>query len=146
MGTPFVSGLMELITKSGRYTLHGLKEIFKTTRHRTPLCLRIFYSYIFHFIRIPWQRERQQKTFNELLKLYRSEILPEMVQDSDELPVGDKMLCERLNPFRVLHSLVHITELADKAFRDISMSLFQYWWKVWQEIWIGHNQTCTESL
>lgn len=66
------------------------------------------------------------KTFNKLLKLYRSEILPEMVQDSDELPVGDKMLCERLNPFRVLHSLVHITELADKAFRDISMSLFQY--------------------
>lgn len=62
----------------------------------------------------------------ERAAIYRSEILPEMVQDSDELPVGDKMLCERLNPFRVLHSLVHITELADKAFRDISMSLFQY--------------------
>lgn len=29
MGTPFVSGLMELITKSGRYTLHGLKRFFR---------------------------------------------------------------------------------------------------------------------
>lgn len=61
-------------------------------------------------------RAATEMKFNELLQSYREEILPDIVQDWENLYDEDRRVLSRLNNFFWgLHSLVHIAQTADKA-------------------------------
>ena len=74
-GTPFVLGLRELTTKSGRDTLDALKEILfdLDTRYYTADTL-VSQNILFQIRNTMSDRAATEKKFNELLELYRTEI------------------------------------------------------------------------
>ena len=70
-------------------------------------------------------RAATELKFNELSESYRSDILPKMVTDWDQLPEDDKTILSRLNNFFCgLHSLVHIAEVINKSLVDIEKNNF----------------------
>lgn len=70
-------------------------------------------------------RAATEMKFNELLQSYREEILPDIVQDWENLYDEDRRVLSRLNNFFCgLHSLVHIAQTADKALTETENKYF----------------------
>lgn len=70
-------------------------------------------------------RAATEMKFNELLQSYRKEILPDIVQDWENLYDEDRRVLSRLNNFFCgLHSLVHIAQTADKALTETENKYF----------------------
>lgn len=70
-------------------------------------------------------RAATEMKFNELLQSYREEIVPDIVQDWENLHDEDRRVLSRLNNFFCgLHSLVHIAQTADKALTETENKYF----------------------
>jgi len=66
-----------------------------------------------------------ENEFNEILKDYRNEVLPEVIKNFEKLNEESKAVISHMNNFsRGLHSLVHMAETAEKTLFEVEQSHF----------------------
>ncbi|XP_033731138.1 uncharacterized protein LOC117320739 [Pecten maximus] len=125
-GNPYVLGLRELVTKSGKDTLQAFKEIlFDLDQRYYNTQSLTSQNMLFHIRNTMSDRAATEMKFNQLLETYRCEVLPEMVQDWNDLDEEDRNVLSRLNNFFCgLHSLVHIAEVANQSILEVEKTNF----------------------
>ena len=119
-GRPYVVGLQDLPTKSGEDTLKTLKaiksNIFNANDNIEP---SISHNILYNLRNTMSDCAATEMKFNELLQLYRAEILPQVVDNWEELTPELKAQLPKMNNFFCgLHGLVHIAETANKAMQE----------------------------
>ena len=115
-----------MTTKSAKDTLDTFKDILFDLDDRYHTAQNLASQNILFNIRNTMSdRAATEMKFNNLLESYREEILPEIVNDWDQLQEEDRRVLGRLNNFFCgLHSLVHIAEVADKAIIEVESRNF----------------------
>lgn len=80
---------------------------------------------LYHIRNTMSDRAATEMKFHQLLEEYRSEILPEMVNNWNDLDEEDKTILSHLNNFVCgLHSLVHIADIANKSIIEVEKTNF----------------------
>jgi len=101
-GNPYVLGLRELVTKSGKDTLQVFKEILFYLDQRYYTANNLASQNILYNIRNTMSdRAATEIKFNKLLESYREEILPHIVRDWNDIHDEDQKVISRLNNFFV---------------------------------------------
>lgn len=124
-GQPYVLGLRDILTKSGEDTLNTLKQIlwdldqlyFDAQDEDSDIT--ISHHILYNLRNTMSDRAATELKFNELLELYRKEILPDVINNWEELTEDMQTQLSRLNNFFCgLHGLVHIAESANKNLQE----------------------------
>lgn len=125
-GNLYVLGLRELVTKSGKDTLDTFKEILFDLDQRYYDAKNLAsQNTLYHIRNTMSDRAATEMKFHQLLEEYRSEILPEMVNNWNDLDEEDKTILSHLNNFVCgLHSLVHIADIANKSIIEVEKTNF----------------------
>lgn len=119
-GNPYVLGLRELVTKSGKDTASFQGNIFDLDQRYYTANNLASQNILYNIRNTISDRAATEIKFNELLESYREEVLPHIVRDWNDIHEEDQKVISRLNNFLCgLHSLVHIAEMASKSLLEV---------------------------
>lgn len=117
----YILGLREMVDKSGQSTLDTFKEILSDITnycHDSENHQNIGYIILCNIRDTMSDRASTEKHFNVLLEQFRSEILPQVVDNWDSLSVDEKKLCCKMNNFYCgLHLLVGMADTCEIALK-----------------------------
>lgn len=123
-GRYWVLGLRDLATKSSEDTLSTFKEVLSDIDERTTSTESEPGKLILGNIRsIMSDCASTEKKWHELLELFRKDVLPEVVDNCDDLTAEDRAPIESLtNFFCGLHSFVQLAEVAGSSLLEVERS------------------------
>ncbi|XP_052812589.1 uncharacterized protein LOC128240121 [Mya arenaria] len=138
-GNYMVLGMRDMTTKSSHDTLETFKEILcdidclSSDQHpsgKTILC---------NIKNTMSDRAATEVKFNDLLQNYKNEVLPEIVENYQDLNGESQQALGRINNFFCgLHSLVHMAEVSQKVLYDVEDNHF--------DGNIPHSNTCFNKV
>ncbi|WAR12743.1 SPIN3-like protein [Mya arenaria] len=124
-GTMFVLGMRQLETKSAQYTLNVFQNILADIEERSEEANHTAKNILLKILATMSDRASTEFFFNKLLEELRSEVLPELVENWNELsPAEQTSVSTLLNFFCGLHSLVHFAETCNASLIELKNANF----------------------
>lgn len=123
----YILGLREMFNKSGQSTLATLNEILSDInlhcyKKEKENQMNPGYSILANIRDTMSDRASTEKTFNKLLEEFRSTILPEVVDNWNDLDDMEKKLCSKLNNFFCgLHLLVGMADSCETSIKKFEI-------------------------
>lgn len=123
----YILGLREMFNKSGQSTLDTLNEILSDIilhcyKKEKENQMNPGYSILANIRDTMSDRASTEKTFNNLLEEFRSTILPEIVDNWNDLDDIEKKLCSKLNNFFCgLHLLVGMADSCETSIKKFEI-------------------------
>ena len=123
-GNLWVLGLKEIKTKSANDTLAVFQQIL-TDLDNNSNDNSVSKDIISHITATMSDRAATEVKFNELIELYRTEVLPLAYHNYDTFTEEKYAIQNMSNFFCGLHALVNYAETAQKCIRDVENQIFE---------------------
>ena len=124
-GSMYVLGMRQLETKSAANTLAAFQEILSDIEEKTIESNPISKNILFKITSTMSDRASTEKKFNRLLEELRAGVLPELIQNWNNLSIEEqKSASSLLNFFCGLHSLVHFAEVCNASLIQLENAHF----------------------
>ena len=121
--TSYILGLREMFNKSGQSTLDTFKDILNDINDHCYQAeknsdMHVGYQILANIRDTMSDRASTEKTFNSLLEQFRNDILPDVIDNWNELNEKQKTLCSKMNNFFCgLHLLVGLADSCEESLK-----------------------------
>lgn len=124
-GNYVLLGLRDMATKSSSDTLDTFKEILSDIDMVSKSDDIVSAKLLTNIKNTMSDRAATETKFNELLKNYREEILPQVFDNYNQMSLESQLAISRMNNFFCgLHTLVHMAEVSQKSLCEVEKNFF----------------------
>jgi hypothetical protein len=145
-GNYLLLGLRDMATKSSQDTLDTFKEIISDIDAASEN-EQAGKEILVNIKNTMSDKAGTEKKFNDILREYRDEVLPEVIENFNILNIESQMAISHMNNFFCgLHSLVHMAETAQKAIYEVENAHFQSDIPIQNKLFLKPGQSGTVRL
>ena len=123
-GNYMLLGLRDMVTKSSNDTLDTFKEILSDVNAASDSETDVGKKFLSNMKNTMSDRASTETKLNELFKDYRESVLPDIVENYDNLNDKSKQAVSSMNIFCGLHTLVHMADVSQKAILETEKAHF----------------------